>query len=122
MTFEDITLLAGEEKLLREMTDGTARDSRTPSITGLHGYGLVEMSHDYSQGQYQMLFTINEYGKRYLLYLDKRESIKANEKATSKEMMRLTKQGVAVSKIAAIASVISAILAALAIFVTVLKK
>ena len=115
MAFEDITLLEDEEKLLREMADGIPRDKSVPNIMGLRGYELVDMIQEYPSTNdprpYQMLYKINEYGKRYLLYLDKRESSAARERGKEKKNFWLNVIAIVISTIAAIASIVSAIYA-----------
>jgi hypothetical protein len=126
MIFKDIFLLPYETKLLREMADDKERRQGTPGLANLRLYELVSrvsiIPTQDSPRSFQIYYRINETGKRFLCYLDGKESINAEEKAKSEEVMNLTKQGVSASKIAAIASIISAILAAAAIVLTAISK
>lgn len=84
MVFDNIVLLPNEEKLLRGMADGEARDVGTLDISNLRGYELVDMiqifsSPDYPQ-PYKMQYKINEVGKGYLRYLDRKNQNKKQER------------------------------------------
>lgn len=109
MAFEDITLLKDEEKLLREMADGVPRDKSVPNIMGLRGYELVDMMQEYPSANdprpYRMLYKINEYGERYLLYLDRKESNADRENGKEKRNFWLTMLSILIAAISLVVAI-----------------
>lgn len=117
--FEDIILLPVEEKLLFEMVDDKWRDVSTPNIQGLRGYELVDMIQEFPEPNnprpYKMQYKINQFGKRYILYLQNLRSSTTYVKKNDKKIIKLSKIGIAISLIAALAAIASTILSAVSI-------
>jgi hypothetical protein len=124
MSFDEIVLLPEEEKLLREMLDDEPREMSTPNISNLRAFGLLDMSQQIpSPGiPYKMQYGINRTGRDYLRFVDAKNRLSEQEKDNSIEAIRIAKEGVAISKIAAIAAIISAVLSAVAIVLSIVLR